>query len=361
MSQFTSSLPGIGATPITMSPRNTHIMPLTSGVDILPAGKIVNGAATRDPGNSADNVAVLRPGLLLGKVTTAPATTNSVTPTIGLLAASVIGVTTGALANGGTSITVSAAQATEIVRRIGTTGTFTLTGPPTAGGTVRTRTATFSAIVQSTGVITLTTLSVNEVQTVNFNIAATGGTFTLRVPKADGTLATTTPSSWSATDATFLSNLQTVLDAATGVTNGIVASAIAATDTDLGFVLTFSGTGYAGLPQPVVEVLTLPTSTTATNVVRTTVGVDGRFVAGSFLGVGDGSEVPVTFLAGDFPIRTTDINGNSIDVPNANIPITTKPVYTTNIVNYPTDTGLIAWVKSKLRVAVPGMSFDDDF
>src|SRR3972149_7120596 len=83
----------------------------------LAGGKIINGTKSRDPGNTG-NIDVLRAGLLMGRVTAS-----------GLYAASVLGVTTNAEAIGATTIEVSAAVATELVRRVGATGTFTLTGP----------------------------------------------------------------------------------------------------------------------------------------------------------------------------------------------------------------------------------------
>jgi hypothetical protein len=46
--------------------------------------------------------------------------------------------------------------ATEIARRIGNSGTFTLTGPAAAGGAVASSTITFSNVNTGTGVITIT-------------------------------------------------------------------------------------------------------------------------------------------------------------------------------------------------------------
>src|SRR5881394_3907605 len=79
----------------------------------------------------------------------------------GKYAPSVIGVTTAAYSHtggGNTTITTDANTAKEIVRRIGASGTFKLTGPPAAAGTVATQTVTFSAVNTSTGVITCTAI-----------------------------------------------------------------------------------------------------------------------------------------------------------------------------------------------------------
>jgi hypothetical protein len=252
-------------------------------------------------------------------------------------------------------VTIPSAVLTEIGRRVGSTtsGTFKITGPPTAAGAVRTLTATYSALGATTA--TITPVSANEVQTVNFNIASTGGSVVLKVPKADGTPILTTPISWNATDATYLSSINTALDAATGVSGGIVATAITAVDTDLGFVLTFSGTGYAGLPQPFrVTVETLPTSSTSANVVLTTAGVDGRFVTGSLIQPVDGSETPLTFIGEvDGGILVTDSNGTSLTVPFHRMPIagTVDPA---QLVNWPADASTRIWLRQALSTASGG-------
>ena len=115
---------------------------------------------------------------------------------------------------------------------------------------------------------------VNEVQRVDFGAAATAGNMTLRVSKPDGDEVETGNIAWSATDATLLGNINTALDAATGVAGGIVATAIPATDTDLGFILTYSGTGYAGKNWPLAVVETKFTSVTTVEVSQTTAGVE---------------------------------------------------------------------------------------
>lgn len=117
----------------------------------LPGGKVIAGTYSGDPGNTPDT-RVLRAGLLMGKRTS----DNKYAP-------SVIGVTTGAVSSGGTTVTVSAAAAAEIVRRIGATGTIRLVGPPTAAGTVATFTETYSAVNTTTGAITCSSLNADLV------------------------------------------------------------------------------------------------------------------------------------------------------------------------------------------------------
>jgi hypothetical protein len=55
-----------------------------------------------------------------------------------------------------TSLTTDLNTAREITRRIGASGTFKVTGPPSAGGTVATTVVTYSAVNLTTGVITIT-------------------------------------------------------------------------------------------------------------------------------------------------------------------------------------------------------------
>lgn len=98
----------------------------------LPGGRAINALKSRDPSNT-DDVAVLLAGLLMGKITG------------GDYAPSILGVTTNAEAAGSVAIEASAAVVTELVRRVGASGTFKLTGPPIASGTVVTETVTYSA------------------------------------------------------------------------------------------------------------------------------------------------------------------------------------------------------------------------
>lgn len=128
----------------------SHRIVFKGGVqEYLPGGKLIAGLYSRDPGNTG-NVNVLRAGLLMGKRTSG-----------GLYAPSIIGVTANAEAVGATTIESSAAIATEIIRRIGATGTFKLIGPATAGGAIQTATITYSAANTSTGDITVTAIANN--------------------------------------------------------------------------------------------------------------------------------------------------------------------------------------------------------
>lgn len=335
--------PGVG-TARTAQRRNVS---RDGSFSYFPAGGTIEGTRARDPGHSAVSTRTLRPGLVMGKITSG-----------GFWANSIFGLSSGAITGAGTTLTVSAAAATEIVRRIGTSGTLKITGPATAGGTVRTLTATFAAVNTSTGAITITALGVNQQEDVRLNPAATGGNLQLNVAKTDGTRATTGNIAWSATDATFLSNINTALDTATGVTGGIVATAISATDTDLGFTLTYSGTGYAGLSWPEAEVAVLPTSSTSWFTAPRTTAVNGAFVTLSLVQPTDGSETPRTVVPDGYGLVVPD---DDADIPFPLIPVA-GCLDVTQIIDYPSDAALKVWLKQQLSTLNGGkFVFSDEF
>ncbi len=315
------------------------------GKSYIAVNGIIDGTKSRDPGNT-DDIDRLRPGLLMGKITTG-----------GKWAPSVFGVTTNAEAQGSTQIETTAAAVTEIVRRIGSTGTLKVTGPPSAAGTVRTLTATYSA-ASSTN-ITITALGANQVEDIKFNIASTAGNLQLTVRKTDGTWVTTANAAWNATDATYLSAINSALDTATGVTGGIVASAIPATDTDLGIRLTYSGTGYAGQTWTPAQVNLFPTSSTWPRYEAVTTAVDGRFVAGSLIQPTDGSETILTLIDDGNLIPVTDSAGSSQDQPFSQIPCA-GTIISSQIINWPADASLRTYVKQALSSLSNGKFIFDD-
>jgi hypothetical protein len=226
-----TGLPGVG-TARTATPREI-LAGNAQFAQYLPGLRIIDGSRSRDPLNGTD-LDVLRAGLLIGKITSS-----------GKYAPSVLGTLSVNAASSATSLTVSAATATEIVRRIGTTGTFKLSGPPAAAGTVATQTVTYSAVNTTTGVITCT-------------------------------------------------------------------------------------------------------------------AIGAAVIAGSFIQPTDGSETILTLLANRWGLKVTDIGGTSTDVLEDQL-LLAAHIKTANILNYPTDTSLIAWAKSALRTNCPAMTFDDSF
>lgn len=136
-------VPGI-QTSRTATP--VRVLHCQEGAVVLRKTLLISGSQSRDPLNTG-YVSYLRPGLLMGKITSG-----------GKYAPSIIGVTIAAYDENGTNhllLLVSVATAVELVRRIGASGTFNLVGPPTPAGTVATKTITYSAVDTSTGEITI--------------------------------------------------------------------------------------------------------------------------------------------------------------------------------------------------------------
>lgn len=136
-----TGLPGV-QTDRTATPR--RILRSTQNFARMPGGALINATLSGDGENTGDTD-ILQAGVLLGRITAT-----------GLYRPAVIGaLTVHHTGDSITSMTVSAATATEL-NRLGTSGVFTLTGPPTAGGTMAAAEITYSAVDTGTGVITIT-------------------------------------------------------------------------------------------------------------------------------------------------------------------------------------------------------------
>lgn len=297
----------------------------------IPGGGWIDTTKARDPSNVAFPL-LLSAGLWMGQITSGKR-----------WAPSWIGTSANALAAAGTEITVSAASAVEVVRRLGATGTLSLTGPPAANGTARTRTITYSAVDTTTGVITITAAGVNQAEDVRMAPAATGGNLQLNVALPNGTRVTTGNIAWSATDATYLASINTALDTATSVVGGIVATAISATDPDLGFTLTYAGTGYAGATHAPAAVAVLPTSSLTWYIVPRTTASGGAFVAGSIVGPVDGSQIPKSIIPNQMGLTLALTEAAAPSISEwAEIPDTGK-IRGAYLVPAPTDAGIREW------------------
>lgn len=125
------------------------------------------------------------------------------------------------------------------------------------------------------------TAGVNEIHTITYDAANTGGSLRLEVDKPDGTRVTTGAITWNGTDATYLASIQTALDTATGVVNGIVAGGLP----DTALTLTYSGTGYAKRRWALPRVITFPTSSAAANYARSTNGY-ANLASGTIVKIG---------------------------------------------------------------------------
>jgi hypothetical protein len=138
------SVPGVHAG-ASITPRNIFVGQTSANLPrYAPSRILIDGAKSRDTKNSPTSV--LRAGTLLGKVTANGKYANSIIGTSAVLHDTSVVTTT---------MTLPASVVTEIQRRIGNSGTFKISGPPTAAGTVATETVTFSAIASAT-TITIT-------------------------------------------------------------------------------------------------------------------------------------------------------------------------------------------------------------
>jgi hypothetical protein len=328
------SVPGMGA--IKTAAHRT-VFASREGESYLPGGVFLDGAKCADPLNTPD-VRKLRAGNLLGKITSG-----------GKYGCSIIGITGEAMTGAETDLTVAEAVGDEIVRRIGASGTFKLTGPPTANGTVRTVTVTYSAVAAVSGgnrVITNTAMGVADVWTLTAPAGQDSGFYQLEITTGLGTTAevtkTTTSLAANADSAT--------VDAALEALSNVGVSGVAAVYSDPTLTLTFAS------DLGPVSVRVVSDSTNDGGVfeggwaaVHTTTGVDGRFVAGSFIQPTDGSETPIFPIPDGFPISAVDSDGTSyttIEMPM--VPIG-RMIDSSQIINWPSDTSLQQWIVDQME------------
>ncbi len=313
-----------------------HRQVTLGGEQFFPGMHVIAAADARDP--LASPVTELRPGLLLGEVTA----DNT-------LGASILGITGEVLDGEETALTVAAAVATELIRRQGASGTYKLTGPPTAGGVVRTLTITYSAV--SATVVTQTAPEVASVHTLTHAAGTDGGTFRIKVILPDGTHDTTSALAWDAA----ASVINTALDALSVLSAGeLVATGSA------GGPYTLTGNGDLGD----IDIQIRNDMSTdglvwegGVVVAQTAIGVDGRFVTGSLIQPTDGSETIKTFLPNGGTLRVTDIDGVDRDVQLGQYLIGGL-VDSSQLVNWPADASLRTWVVDALRLAGAGFTFD---
>lgn len=154
-------LPGIGNAK-TATPRD--ILMTETGVAYMPTRLLIDGSKSRDPGNTGD-VDVLRAGVILGKIED----DSKYAPVIlGLLSAQATS----------TTLTVSAAVATEVVRRFGSAGTqqllvvSDLNEPGYEEIVVTSEYVTHSAVNTTSGVITVDAMETSDHAAGSFLIAA---------------------------------------------------------------------------------------------------------------------------------------------------------------------------------------------
>lgn len=141
-----SALPNLTGTPGIATRGDAdkrEIFTAPEGSLLLTGGRTIDGSQTRDPLNTG-NLSTIRAGTLMGQITSGKKWAPTILATI-----------INAEIATATEIEVTAAQAAELVRRIGATGTFGLVGPPTVAGTVISEQVTYTAVDTATGIITV--------------------------------------------------------------------------------------------------------------------------------------------------------------------------------------------------------------
>lgn len=128
----------------TSQPRDIFYGSYPGNNQWIQAPVTIDGTLTSCPTNSPYVYQILA-GMPMGRVTATKKYANSI-----------LGLTTSSTLSGATTIQTDLNTATELVRRIGSSGTFTLTGPPNASGVVASQTITYSAASTTSGAITCT-------------------------------------------------------------------------------------------------------------------------------------------------------------------------------------------------------------
>ncbi len=302
--------------------------------DPLPDGGYIDVAKSRDPFNTPA-IGTLGAGLFMGQTSSAR------------WAPTFFGKSTGAITGASVTITLSAAQATELVRRVGTTGTFKLLGTPTANGTARQVTVTYSAVNTTTGAVTITAIGVADVWTVPAPAGQDAGMYQRGFTTGKGTSAEV-----RAVTVALAANANTAtVDAALEALPNVGAAGVAAVYADPTLTLTFASTLGP------VDVRVLSDTTNDGGVfeggwaaVHTTTGVDGRFVAGSLVSSpDDGTDIPLSLIPHGYGVTVADgtnYSESGLEPWNA-IPIAGL-IDWNQVVPTVTDTGIRAWIKDKM-------------
>lgn len=357
--------PGVQPTTYTSTPRTIFYGQQQLAM-YLPFPVTIDGTLSSNPAN-APYTWLLWAGTFMGQVTSTLK-----------FACSILGNTTLPLGGAQTTLQTDVNTAAYLVQRVGTSGTFTLTGAPTPNGpvaNVRSLTVTYSNVNLSTGVITITPTAVGSVGGTNqvnslVTVDSTGsGTFKLSVEGI-----TTAAITYSATAATLVSNTNTQLDATFG-TSAIVASGASLA----AIILTFSGTGYTHRPVGLVTA-TLQTGATGFTMNGSgTVGVpsvspvttpgvsaaaadEGEFVSGSLIQPTDGSQTLKTIITDQFGTKVIDqLNTTRVDVFDPLLWAGGGVIDSFYLVNYPADTGIRQYMKNQIRGFIGTGLFSDDY
>ena len=119
-------------------------------------------------------------------------------------------------------------------------------------------------------------------------------------------------------------------------------------------------TANTGLASSVNSQTVVATSASGTTITTQSFTPSQIFIAGTLVCPADGSQVPKCLIEKEDGIEIMDRFGNYY---NAQFPqpLVGGAIESCEIVNYPSDTGLQAWLKNQLRAVGIGYVFRDDF
>jgi hypothetical protein len=246
----------------------------------------------------------------------------------------------------------------------------TLTGATVNGQVFSGSAATQVAPVSTVGTPPATTAPVYAVNSIPFVDTTGSGTFNITVEGV-----TTGAITYSATAATLVTNINVALQATFGPQFVCSGASLAAV------ILTAAGAAYAPRPLGLVQATVLTGSTgytingsgtigTPSTCAVTTTGVSlvqwfggsGSFVAGSLIQPTDGSQVIKTILTDQFGTKVIDqLNTTRVDVFDALLWAGGGVIDCHYLVNYPTDTGIQAYIKAQVRSFIGQGIFSDDY
>ena len=157
------------------------------------------------------------------------------------------------------------------------------------------------------------------------------------------------------TNAVYNANAATVQ-----TTAAVAAEIVRRIGTSGSLIVTGASSANAAVTAVNTQTMTITGVNTISGAITVSQAGQVAAIAGSFLSAADGSAIPRCLIAKEDGIEIMDRFGNYY---NAQFPeaLAGGAIESAQIVNYPTDTGLQAWLKAQLRAVGIGYIFRDDF
>lgn len=124
--------------------------------------------------------------------------------------------------------------------------------------------------------------------------------------------------------------------------------------------LTYVGPPSANGTNAVLSSIAFSAINTTTGVI-TTSSLGANLVVGGLVTSTDGSGLPISFIGDGWPIRVLDADGNSVSSVQWSTLSIAGVVRSANLVNWPTDTSIQAWIISNLNAAAGGQFIFNDY